>query len=174
VAAGGVAPLVLRRTASRVLDSLPRPAGFAVQHAAFAAGLPTPEPLACGADFILMRHLPGSADPLVALAVEDRAALADALAETLARLHRLTPARLALPALGAPPADGAAARRAAYRAALDARPRPHPVLEWGLRALAHAPPAPAAVALCHGDFRIGNLLVESGRLSGVLDWEFAR
>ena len=29
------------------------------------------------------------------------------------------------------------------------------------------------VCLNHGDFRTGNLLVQGGRLSGVLDWEFA-
>ena len=171
--AGRVEQLVLRRTASRVLDSLSRPAEFAVQHAAFAAGVPTPEPIACGADFLLMRHLPGSAEPAIALAVADPDGLARALAEALARLHRVTPARLALPALGAPPVDAAAALRARYRAALDRRPRAHPVLEWGLRALEQAPP-PAPIALCHGDFRIGNLLVEDGRLAGVLDWEFAR
>jgi aminoglycoside phosphotransferase (APT) family kinase protein len=171
--AGRVEPLVLRRTASRVLDSLSRPAEFGVQHAAFAAGVPTPEPLACGADFLLMRHLPGSAEPAVALAVADPDGLARALAEALARLHSLTPARLSLPALGPPPVDAAASARALYRAALDRRPRAHPVLEWGLRALEQAPP-PARIVLCHGDFRIGNLLVEDGRLVGVLDWEFAR
>lgn len=30
-----------------------------------------------------------------------------------------------------------------------------------------------ALCLCHGDFRTGNLLVEDGSLSGLLDWEFA-
>ena len=170
---GRVEQLVLRRTASRVLDSLSRSAEFAVQQAAFAAGVPTPEPLACGADFLLMRHLPGSAEPAVALSVVDPDGLARALAEALASLHRLTPARLSLPTLGAPPADAAAAACARYRAALDRRPRAHPVLEWGLRALEQAPP-PARIALCHGDFRIGNVLVDDGRLAGVLDWEFAR
>jgi aminoglycoside phosphotransferase (APT) family kinase protein len=172
--AGRLEPLVLRRTASRVLDSLSRAAEFAVQQAAFAAGVPTPEPLACGADYLLMRHLPGSAEPAVALSVADRDGLARALAAALTRLHRLTPARLALPALGAPPTDAAATLRARYRAALDRRPRAHPVLEWGLRALEQAPPPPARIVLCHGDFRIGNVLVEDGRLAGVLDWEFAR
>jgi aminoglycoside phosphotransferase (APT) family kinase protein len=168
-----IEPLVLRRTASRVLDSLPRPAEFAVQRAAFAAGVPVAEPIACGDDFLLMRHLPGSALPDVALAVADPDALADDLAAALARLHRVTPATCALPALGAPPADPAAAARARYRAALDRRPRAYPVLEWGLRALERAP-ARDRVVLCHGDFRIGNLLVDNGRLAGVLDWEFAR
>src|SRR5258706_76793 len=79
----------------------------------------------------------------------------------------------ATPPGGAPRAEAAGATRAAYRGALDRRPRPPPVLEWGLRALEYAPP-PVSPVLVHGDFRIGNVLVEAGRLTGVLDWEFAR
>jgi aminoglycoside phosphotransferase (APT) family kinase protein len=172
--AGGVERFVLRRTASRVLDSLARPVEFAVQRAAFEAGVPTAEPLACGADFLLMRHVAGAAEPAAAIGVADPDGLARALAQALARLHGLTPARVSVPGLGAPPADPAAAARAAYRAALDCRPHAHPVLEWALRALATAPPAPRAPVLCHGDFRTGNYLVDDGRLAAVLDWEFAR
>jgi aminoglycoside phosphotransferase (APT) family kinase protein len=175
---GGAERFVLRRTASQVLDSLPRAVEFAVQRAAFEAGVPTPEPLAHGMDhgteFLLMRHLPGSADPLQVLASRHREGLADALAAALARLHGLTPDRVGLPSLAAPPDDPARATIAAYRAALDRRPRAHPVLEWGLRALERNPPAPAAIVLCHGDFRTGNFLVVDDRLSGLLDWEFAR
>ena len=29
------------------------------------------------------------------------------------------------------------------------------------------------VVLCHRDFRTGNYMVEDGRLTGILDWEFA-
>ena len=139
--AGRVERVVLRRTGSRVLDSLPRPVEFAAQRAAWQAGVPAAEPLACGADFLVMRHLPGSADPQVALAAADPDALARDLATALARLHRVTPATAELP-LAPAPADAGAATLAAYRAALDRRPRAHPVLEWGLRALEHAPPAP--------------------------------
>jgi aminoglycoside phosphotransferase (APT) family kinase protein len=171
---GGVERFVLRRTASRVLDSLARPVEFAVQRAAFAAGVPTPEPLACGADFLLMRHVAGAAEPAAVLGVADPDGLARALAQALARLHGLTPARCDVPGLAAPPVDAATAARAAYRVALDRRPRAHPVLEWGLGALATAPPAPGAPVLCHGDFRTGNYLVADARLSAVLDWEFAR
>src|SRR5579862_7467413 len=139
---GRIERLVLRRTASRVLDSLSRRAEFAVQRGAFEAGVPTPEPLACGSDFIVMRYVPGSAAPATVRALADPDAVARALADALARLHRITPDRLALPALGVPPADAARAAIAACRAVLDARPRAHPVLEWGLRALEQAPPAP--------------------------------
>jgi len=34
-------------------------------------------------------------------------------------------------------------------------------------------PMPRPVSLVHGDFRTGNYLVENGRLTGILDWEFS-
>jgi aminoglycoside phosphotransferase (APT) family kinase protein len=33
--------------------------------------------------------------------------------------------------------------------------------------------APGPTALVHGDFRMGNMIVDGGRLAGVLDWEMA-
>jgi aminoglycoside phosphotransferase (APT) family kinase protein len=35
------------------------------------------------------------------------------------------------------------------------------------------PPLPERLVLLHGDFRIGNMMVDRQGLSGVLDWEFA-
>lgn len=54
--------------------------------------------------------------------------------------------------------------------------RAQPVIELALRWLAaHRPPAPPAPRVVHGDFRLGNLIVDrtSGRLAAVLDWELA-
>jgi aminoglycoside phosphotransferase (APT) family kinase protein len=34
-------------------------------------------------------------------------------------------------------------------------------------------PPPGEVAIVHGDFRMGNLVVDGGRIAGVLDWELA-
>src|SRR4051812_37460902 len=99
--AGRVERVVLRSTGSRVLDSLPRPVEFAAQQAADQAGVPAPQPLACGADFLVMRHLDGSAAPQVALAAADPDALVRDLAVALVRLHRVTPAAVDLP-LAAP------------------------------------------------------------------------
>ena len=48
-----------------------------------------------------------------------------------------------------------------------------PVLEEAFDWLAHNAPAQEAVGLVHGDFRIGNMLVESGRVTAILDWELA-
>jgi aminoglycoside phosphotransferase (APT) family kinase protein len=147
---------------------------------AHRAGLSVPEPLLLGRDptvvgkaVYLMRYMPGTAagERIVAGGANER--LARRLGAELARLHAIRPPQAELAFLGAPPADPAAARLADYRRDLDACGEPHPVAEWALRWLAHHKPAPAAPVLCHGDFRTGNYLVEEGRLTAVLDWEFA-
>ena len=53
----------------------------------------------------------------------------------------------------------------------DALDEPHPVFELAFRAL-HNDRRPAAMrALVHGDYRLGNLMVDGDRVSAVLDWE---
>lgn len=57
---------------------------------------------------------------------------------------------------------------------LDEIDEPHPALELGLRWLrVHEPKAPEQLTVNHGDFRIGNVIVNPEGLVGVLDWEFA-
>jgi aminoglycoside phosphotransferase (APT) family kinase protein len=41
------------------------------------------------------------------------------------------------------------------------------VVEW---LIAHRPPEPKRIAVCHDDFHPLNILVEDGRVTGVLDW----
>lgn len=164
--------------------SLPRVAEFALLKAAHEAGVPVPEPLfACadpavlGAPFFVMRRVPGSAAAhRLARAAAARGgddALVEALGRALARIHRIVPPRADLAFLGAPPEDAGHAFIAAMRARLDAAGTPRPVLEWGLAALERHIPPPLPPVLCHNDFRTGNLMVEEGRLTAVLDWEFA-
>ena len=44
--------------------------------------------------------------------------------------------------------------------------------EWAFRWLAaHRPAVPAATVLVHGDYRMGNLIVDGSDLAAVLDWE---
>jgi len=60
-----------------------------------------------------------------------------------------------------------------YRRHLDELPDPHPALEWGLRWLeVHAPKGEDTV-FCHRDYRTGNYMVDDGKLTAILDWEFA-
>jgi aminoglycoside phosphotransferase (APT) family kinase protein len=102
-----------------------------------------------------------------------RAALPVQMAEELARIHALEPARL--PFL---PGSGAAspARRAVegFLAQLDSTGEPHPAIELGVAWLRENLRDTGAAVVVHGDFRIGNLMVGPDGLTGVLDWEFAR
>lgn len=43
--------------------------------------------------------------------------------------------------------------------------------EWGFRWLAAHRPEPTPPVLVHGDFRMGNLIVDGSELAAVLDWE---
>ena len=47
------------------------------------------------------------------------------------------------------------------------------MLEWTLRWLEKHAPSTGETVLCHRDFRTGNYMVNDGKLTGVLDWEFA-
>ncbi len=50
---------------------------------------------------------------------------------------------------------------------------PRPVLELAFAWLKANAPAPASPVLVHGDFRLGNLIVDENGLAAVLDWELA-
>ncbi len=102
-----------------------------------------------------------------------RAALPGQMAEQLAIIHALPPDDfpfLARPPAGLTPAQDAIAQT---RAMLDGLGIHNPAFEFALRwADAHAP-TPERLTVVHGDFRIGNLIVNAGGLAAVADWEFA-
>ncbi len=50
---------------------------------------------------------------------------------------------------------------------------PHPTFELAFRVLGASRPRPTRRTFVHGDFRMGNLMIEDERVSGVLDWELA-
>lgn len=177
--------LVLRAAgATGVPSSLDRLQEFAVLRAAFAAGVTVPEPLfasadpaVCGKPFFIMRRASGIAaahritrDPALDPVLPQ---IAEQLGCELARIHAIRPPRADLDFLRSFEASGPAPQIAGFRAYLDTHPAPRPVLEWGLRWLEIHLPAPAEPVLCHHDFRTGNYLLDAGKLTGILDWEFA-
>jgi aminoglycoside phosphotransferase (APT) family kinase protein len=136
--------------------------------------LAEPEPAPLGAPFLIMQRLPGetmwSAAQARGLAV--LLAIPRRLAEIHARLHRVSGEALRESAqtFGVDLATmGVEARvedvgRRIDRAGLGG-------LSEGARWLVRNRPAPAqAEVICHGDFHPHNLMVESGKLSGVIDW----
>lgn len=147
----------------------------ALIEAARAKGVTAPEVVAVleeadglGSGFI-MRALPGTADPKVILACEDPDGLMRGIARDLARIHRLRQGDVPE---GVPVMD--------YRAAIaDLKEQfmiaggDRPIIALGLKWLEDNCPSPVEPVLNHGDYRMGNLLVEGSRLTGVLDWEIA-
>jgi aminoglycoside phosphotransferase (APT) family kinase protein len=86
------------------------------------------------------------------------------MAEELTKIHALSPERL-------PFLEVASIDRLVDE--LDAVGEPHPAIELGLWWLRENRPPPRPRVVVHGDFRIGNLVVDEDGLVGVLDWEFA-
>jgi aminoglycoside phosphotransferase (APT) family kinase protein len=58
-----------------------------------------------------------------------------------------------------------------WRERLDAMADTTATFEWGFRWLATNRPESSPAVLVHGDFRMGNLIVEGSNLAAVLDWE---
>jgi aminoglycoside phosphotransferase (APT) family kinase protein len=58
-----------------------------------------------------------------------------------------------------------------WRERLDAMGDTTATFEWGFRWLAARTPQPSPTVLVHGDFRMGNLIVDGSDLAAVLDWE---
>ncbi|MFN3863982.1 MAG: phosphotransferase [Erythrobacter sp.] len=175
--AGG-SDYVLRRAPSLAFMQ-GRPYGHSTEaaliEAARARGVTAPQVVAVleeadglGSGFV-MRALPGTADPKVILACDDPDGLLRQIARDLARIHRLRPADVP---------DGVPVMN--YRAAIaDLKAQfieaggDRPIIALGLKWLEDNCPPEVEPVLNHGDYRMGNLLVEGSRLTGVLDWELA-
>lgn len=172
----GAETLVLRRAPSLEMMAgrpLDHAAEAALIRAARAAGVTAPEVMVelepadgIGSGFV-MRALPGTPDPARILADANPDVLLPAIAAELAAIHRTNPARVPVPLL-----DTAAAL-AELKARYLAYGGDRPILALACRWLEANLPAPAEPRLVHGDFRLGNLLVDGSQLTGVLDWELA-
>jgi aminoglycoside phosphotransferase (APT) family kinase protein len=149
-----------------------------------AAGAPVPRPFFAGdvdgRPFYLMERLDG--ETIGRRLVRDerwvraRAALPAQLARALAAIHRVPVGAgelefLPRPAPGVPVAVAELDRlEELYR---QITVEPHPAFEVALRWLRARGPETTDVALVHGDFRIGNVMVGEEGLRAVLDWELA-
>jgi len=126
-----------------------------------------------GGPFLVMERVEGETIPRKLLRddafAQARQRMVGQCATALAQIHRLPidsvdvlgPARSPLELLGD------------QRALIDRLGEPHPVFELALRWLESRAPAPGRIALVHGDFRTGNLIVGSDGLRAVIDWELA-
>ncbi len=176
--AAGDDAYVLRRAPSLAfMQGRPygHPTEAALIEAARAKGVTAPEVVAVlepedglGSGFV-MRALPGTADPKVILVCDDPAGLLNQAARDLARIHRLRQADVPE---GVPVMDYRAAIADLKQQFMDAGGN-RPIIALGLRWLEDNCPPHVEPVLNHGDYRMGNLLVEGSHLTGVLDWEIA-
>ncbi|MGV1006683.1 MAG: phosphotransferase family protein [Candidatus Nanopelagicales bacterium] len=165
-------PLILRAapTAEGQFASMELEA--AVQAAAAQAGAPVPHIIvasnssaALGSPFLICDEIAGETIVRkIARQLDDagRKRLLAQCGEALAAIHR---ARVDAPELVErdEPAE--------WRQRLDDLGDTTATFEWAFRWLAANPPEPGPRTLTHGDFRMGNLIVDGSTLAAVLDWE---
>jgi aminoglycoside phosphotransferase (APT) family kinase protein len=129
--------------------------------------------------FYAMTRLPGRVLESEAdagdLATDEREGIGQSVAEVLANLHKIDPVAVGLGSLvSCTPYVVRQLRRCEelwLRVGRRSRHHPH----WrDLRGrLASAVPPQAGLSIVHGDYRLANLLVAGGTVTGVLDWELA-
>lgn len=121
----------------------------------------------------IMACSPGEALPQVLLRDPAYAAAFEGLpkqwAEQLAAIHSIAPAELPSALTYRSPAQMLSDLEARWRDLGGVSPIYALAFGWLERAM----PEPVEPRLCHGDFRMGNLLITPEGLSAVLDWELA-
>jgi len=144
----------------------------AVQKAAAEAGAPVPHIVAAsdsvaalGNQFLICDEVAG--ETIVrriqrSLDDEGRTVLMKQCAQALVAIHRAR-----TDAAGLAEKD----QLSDWRQRLDELGDTTATFEWAFRWLEDNRPAPSAVSLVHGDFRMGNLIVDGSKLAAVLDWE---
>lgn len=144
--------------------------------AARAVGVPVARLLAAsdadvplGAPFLLSEHVDGET---IARKIQrdDRFAVARAnfaadVGRALAAIHTVDPNTV--------PGLERHDQLERYRTVLDELGAPHPTFELAFRWLEQNRPSSSPVALVHGDFRLGNLIMAADHLAAVIDWELA-
>lgn len=144
--------------------------------AAFTAGVPVPEVIVDGATsteldlpFMIVRAVGGEtiARKILRDAEFDaaRKMLPSQLGEAAARLHQVDVSSIH----GLTSVD----QISMYKKVMEDLGEPHPIFDIAFRWLEQNRPSASTPTLVHGDFRLGNVLVDSNGLTAVLDWELA-
>lgn len=173
-------PLILQRVRpGPVAGGVSMEAEAALLRAAAAGGVPVAGVVAAsgdasvlGAPFIVVRRLDGETIPRRILRdeafAEARASLIEQSAQALARVHSI-PASSG----SALSSDDQLASLLGMYDMLEPTMGPHPAFELGFRQLEQSRPHVRLDAVLHGDFRLGNLLVDNHGLVAAIDWELA-
>jgi aminoglycoside phosphotransferase (APT) family kinase protein len=175
-------PLVATIIPNAALQIMPIEVEASHLRFAEAAGMPAPhvhavcdDPTFAGGPFFVTGRVAGETIPRQVLRLVERdPALGPRLArqcgEALARLHAADPG--AHPRIPKPAGDPIATTLRAVEALVRDLLQPSPAFTLALRTLERERPAPPArLAVVHGDFRNGNLIVGEDGLRAALDWE---
>ena len=174
---------VLRRDPKGSVSLVPIGNEYELTSLAREARVPVPEPIAYepdggrfGTAGMLVSFMDGtSVAPRILRKPEyerARGALAAQLGEALARVHSVEPATLD-GVLPRPTGDPALDQIVEWERQLDEVGEALPAVELGLRWLRANTPEPAEPRLVHGDFRLGNFIVDDRGLVALIDWELA-
>ena len=122
-----------------------------------------------GAPFLVLERLEGETIARKLLRDDEfahaRTVVTAQVGRALAAIHRIDPADV--------PGLEQGDQLTQYRDVLDSMGEPHPALELAFRKLDATRPGSEGVAVVHGDFRTGNLMIDRDGLRAVLDWEIA-
>lgn len=169
--AAGVRALILRTGPPDDVHASMELEAAALRRAA-ASGAPVPQiiaaddsPAALGNPYLICDFIAG--ETIVrkiarTLDERSRARLLRQCAQALAAIHRADPTGIGLSKVD--PLDE-------WRGQLDEMGDTTATFEWAFRWLELHRPAATAPVLVHGDFRMGNLIVDDAGLAAVLDWE---
>jgi len=148
------------------------------QAAAAAAGAPVPHvliaddsPAALGNPYLICDEIKG--ETIVRrierqLDQSGRSRLLGQCAQALAAIHRADVGAVSDPQLSTQD------QLIEWRDRLDAMGDTTATFEWAFRWLDGHRPAPSPSRLVHGDYRMGNLIIDGSELAAVLDWELVR
>jgi len=163
--------LLVRRAAVGVIHrhTLSLRDEFEVLRAAHEAGVKVPRPIRYvedldGREAFVMERLEGETIGRRIVRMDVPPELPLQLAEELAKIHAIPQERL-------PFLVEASFERMVDE--LDEFGEPHPAIELGLWWLRENRPPARTLVVNHGDYRIGNVVVDERGLVGILDWEFA-
>ncbi len=140
------------------------------------------DPAPFGAPFLFCELVTGSAllpwasSSLAPLDDATRVQLAEQFIDALAALHELDWSMRPMAQMASELApENAAGQELQFWMAQYERwaMRPYPLFEWGARWLLEHPPIAPRLSIVHGDYRTGNFLEVTGKITSILDWELA-
>lgn len=184
---GETQKIILRRDLPTQMfdDALTRRQEFQLMDAAYQHGVKVAkmrwsceDESVLGSPFFIMDYVQGISIGRKVMSLPEmataREALPQQMAEELAKIHSLDVSAYQLDFLSRPQGGRTPAEEAMHQmiTILDDLGIYNPTWEWALRWAQNNQPQQNPLSFIHGDFRIGNLLVDETGLTAVIDWEF--